>query len=320
MISYNKYDEDNKKPTIGMLLDIEHLYGEHEGRLGPVIITLCLCCVPILFYVYFSLFNYIPIWLFIPFEILFSIRVVMKVPGREGYRVNIFKRRLYDNYTPTAKLMNIKTIHPDGCVEYINGNVMYIVCCFNGTSDDEVKRSIQLRKLLTSLLGDFIFFFFLTNVNSSPALRAYYDKVQAFNRNESAENFVKIIDHSLRMVEDGSMVQCTIYCVKGKRSDWKDIKTQIDIACTSTNARVYKSISRVSDPVVINEVLNRDIDSVINIEDLLRRKYKTGDYDTSRVLAYDLPDDKVIIQGKKRQEPIIPEAPKSSFHVKYTGD
>ena len=39
--------EDKKeKPTIGMLLDIEHLYGEHEGRLGPVLLILCIAFKP----------------------------------------------------------------------------------------------------------------------------------------------------------------------------------------------------------------------------------------------------------------------------------
>lgn len=314
---FMKRDEDNKKPTIGMLLDVERLYGLHEGRSSPLLVTLLLCGAPPLLYVYFSLFKLIPLWIAIPVWVIYCARVIMIVPGREGYRVSIFKRRLYDNYIPTANLMQIKTIHPDGCVEYLNGNICYLVCCFNGTTDDELNRSYMLRKLLSSMLGDYLFDIYIHNLVDSPALRAYYDKVNSFARNASAENFIKIIDHSIGLVEDGSMVQCTIYCVKGKRSDWKDIKHQVDTACRSTSARVYKNIYRLDDPEAVNEILNRDIDSVVMVSELLRKKYKTGDYDTSKVLAYDLPEDKVILQGKNSQMPVIPAAPKSSFHVKF---
>lgn len=310
-------EENSKKPTIGMLLNINHFYGQSESRLGPVLITLCLCALPILLYVYFSLFKYIPIWIFIPFEIFFSIRIVMLIPGREGYRVDIFRRRLHDNYTPTAKLLNIKTIHEDGCIEYLNGNITYLVCCFNNTSADIVQRSVRLRRFLESLLGEFVFDIYIHNLNDSPALRNYYDKVQSFSRNDSAVNFVKIIDHSIKKTADNSMVQATIYAIKGTRSDWKDIKHQIDVACKSSNAKVYKSVSCISDEDVINDVLNRNIDSVININDLLRRKYQTGDYDTSKVIAYDLPEDKVVLQGKTREEVIIPKTSSNSFHVKF---
>ena len=310
-------EEKKEKPTIGMLLDIEHLYGEHESRMGPVLGTLCISAAPILFYVYFGLFNYIPIWLFIPIEIFIIIRAVMLILGRERYRVGIFKRQLFDSYTSTASLMNIKTIHPDGCVEYLNGQIMYMVCCFNGTTEDSLRRSVQLRKFLNTLLGDFIFDCYILNVTDFPALHDYYKKVKEFDRNESASNFVDIIDYNIDLVQNNSMVQCTVYVVKGRRSDWKDIKNQIDVAINSRTARVYKNVYRVSDPVVINELLNRDVDSIVNIEDLLRKKYRTGNYNTSKVLAYDLPDDKIIEQGRRAAKPVIKPSKPTGFHVAY---
>jgi len=193
-----------------------------------------------------------------------------------------------------------------------------MVCCFNGTTDDEIQRSIQLRKLLDNMFGDFEFDTYIHNVNDSPTLRAYYDTVSKFNKNVSARNFIDIIDHSIELTADNSMVLCTIYVIKGNRSDWKTIKSQIDSALGSRVARCYKSIYRVNDPKTINDILNRDIDSVINIEDLTRKKYATQQYDTSKVLAYDLPENKEIVQGRANKNPVIVErAPAGSFHVKY---
>lgn len=309
--------DEKEKPTIGMLLDIDHLYGEHEGRLAPWIWALALPGIPLLFYVYLGAFEVIPVWLFAPFCVFLLIRGIMLFPGRESYRMEVFRRQLHDEYTSTATLMNIKTIHPDGCIEYINGRIMYIVCCFNGTTDDEVARSVQLRKLLDSMFGDYEVDTYIHNLTDSPALRDYYNNVSAFEHNISAKNFISMIDHTLTITEDTSVVQCTIYCIKGTRSDWKQIKSQIDIAVGSRSARCYKNIYRVEEPDAINAILNRNIDSVINITELLRRKYATQNYDTSKVLAYDLPDDKEIIQGKASIKPVIPKQTKHSFHVQY---
>ena len=310
--------EDREKETIGMLLDIEHLYGEHEGRLGPFIATLAVSAAPILFYVYLGLFTRIPIWVFVPFEVIIIIRAIMIIPGREYYRKQLFLKQINSDYMNTAKLLNVNVIHPDGCLEYTSGKILYLVCCFNGTSDDEIQRSIQLRKFLENAIGEYEFDTYIQNVNDSPALREYYNKVSNFNKNLSARNFIHMIDHNIELTEDTSIVQCTIYAVKGYRSDWKDIKTQIDTALGSRVARCYKTVYRVSDPYVVNQILNRDIDSVINISDLTRRKYATQQYGTSKVLAYDLPDDKEIIQGRGAANPVIVDkAPKKSFHVSY---
>ena len=306
-----------EKPTIAMLLDTEHLYGISESRMGPLVTSLLIGGAPILLYVYFGLFMYIPVWLFIIFEVLFAIRVIMKIQGREGYRMQMFKRTLYDQYSEAASIMNIKTIHPDGCIEFNNGTILYLVASFNGTCEDEIARSIELRKFLTSMLGDYVADIYIQNVVMSDELRKYYDKVSKFGRNESAKNFIKIIDYTLSLTEDTSLVQCTIYALRGRRSDWKEMQHQLNTACKSITAKVYKTVYRVSDPDEINYILNTDIGTVISIGELLRNKYMTKDYGTSKVLAYDLDNSKVIEQGRSAVKPVLPEQTAAGFHVVY---
>ena len=53
----------------------------------------------------------------------------------------------------------------------------------------------------------------------------------------------------------------------------------------------------------------------MQIQELLRSKYATDDFGTSKVLAYDLPDDKEVIQGKEAVKPIIPKQTAHSFHT-----
>lgn len=311
---------DNENQTIGMLLDIANLHGEHEGRLGPLLITLCLSAAPILLYIYYQLFAVIPIWLFGIVWVFFTLRLIMKIQGREDHRVAAYKKQLNDDYTDAASMINL-TIHEDGCIEYLNGKIMYLVCCFNGTCENGVQRTVQLRKLLDSLIGDYDYDTYLQNITDAPALQAYYEKVCKFDRNASARNFISIIDHNIELAEETSLVMCTIYAIKGYKSDWKDIRNQIDLALGSRAARIYKTIYRVDNADDVNAILNRDIDTVINVSDLIRKKYATGQYDTSKVLAYDLPEDQVILQGKQAQRSVIDDTMSGAgFHTVYKED
>ncbi len=313
--------DDYDKETIGMMLDIEHLYGQHEGRMTPVVLTLCLISAPILVYIYFGAYMFFPIWAFVLIELFYAARIIMLIPGRERHRVKLYKKQINDDYTNTAELLNVMTIHPDGCIEYVNGKITYLVCCFNGTSENEIKRSIMLRKLLESMIGDFEFDTYIHNFTDSPSLRAYYDKVRKFERNESASNFVGIIDHNIDLTRDTSTVQCTIYAITGYRSDWKVIKNQIDTALSSNAVKCYKNVRRLDTEEAITAVLNRDVDSIINIPDLMRRKYSTSQYASSKVITYDLPKGAEVIQGRGAAEVVVRDvAPRKSFHVEFKED
>lgn len=307
-------NEEKEQPTIGMLLDVEHIYGGHESRMGPILIVLCVACIPPLIYVYYTMWTFFPLWLFILLDIFATVEAALIVIGKQPERVKKYKKQLYSDYSEPAKLMNIGTIHPDGCVEFVNGTIYYYVCCFNGTSDDDVRRSVQLRKLLANMIGDYEYDTYMFNIDDSPALRDYYKKVSSFNKSDAAVNFVHIIDHNLNLVENSSIVMCTVYAIKGTRSDWKDISNQIDTALGSRLARCYKTIYRLKDADAVNAILNRDADTVINVSELMRKKYATQNYGTSKVLAYDLPDDKVIIQGSSKVKPVVPEQTPHSFH------
>lgn len=309
-----KENDEREQATIGMLLDIEHLYGGHESRMGPIIAVIAIGCVPPLIYVYYAMWTFFPLWLFIILDVVLTIEAALIIPGKQKERVAKFKKQLYSDYSEPANLLNVKTIHPDGCVEFINGTIHYYVCCFNGTNDDDVRRSVQLRKLLANMIGDFEYDTYIVNIDDSPALRDYYKKVATFNKGDAAVNFVHIIDHNLDLVENSSIVLCTIYDIRGSRSDWKVMSNQIDTALGSRLARCYKTIHRVKSADEVNAILNRDSDTVINISDLLRKKYATQQYSTSKVLAYDLPDDKVIIQGGSNVKPVVPEHTPQSFH------
>ncbi len=308
--------QKGEKPTIGMLLDVQHFYGEHEKRMGPMIMTLLIGGAPILLYVYFGLFVYIPVWLFIIAELLFAVYIVLLIPGRQSYRVRIFRRRLFDNYTAAADMLGIKTIHPDGCIEYTNGQVTYLVVGLNGTTEDVVTHSIEMRKFMSILIGEFMFDLYIHNINTTPSLSAYYDKVHNMGHTEVASNFVDILDENRQQTENKSKVQCIIFAIRGRRSDWKDMAQQIDSALLSDAAKVFKTVYRVNSAEEVNSIINRDTDTYVAVSELLRLKHKTGQYDTSRVLTYDTPREKEITLNSSKTDSNSNDRARTDFHVR----
>lgn len=320
---------EKEKEKIPMLLDIEHFYGQSEGRLAPLVTTLIIIAAPVLLYVYFGLFTFIPLWAFIPVEIIVAIRVIMIIPGREAYRLRMFRRQLYDEYTSTANLINIRTIHSggytpkgstvsqDGLVEYMNGNIAYYVQAYNGTVSDDIQHTRNLRKFINQLCGEHPFDVYVMNMNTTMALNEYYKKITNFERNESADNFIKILDHNKERTENNSMLQTIIFCIKGQKSDWREMKVSIVNTLKSKDAKCFKSVKLLETEEEINAVINRNIDTVVNINDLLRRKYRNEEYGTSKVIKFDVTDNDVIQIGTPPKNTILPPTAANSFHVAY---
>ena len=124
----------NDDRKVSMLLDIDNFYGEHEGRLGPTLKFLLIGGAPLLLWVYTGFL--IPAFLFFPLWVVWLVRVGLITLGREKDRLVQFRKQINDDYASIYELLHIKTIHPDGCIEYVNGMVAYAVIAVNGTTYD----------------------------------------------------------------------------------------------------------------------------------------------------------------------------------------
>lgn len=274
-------------PKVAMLLDIDHFYGESEGRLGPIIIFLCIGLAPVLLYLYFGLYYFVPLWLFIQFNIIWFIRWAMIIPGDEKTRLANFKKQLNDVYAAMYELLRIRMIHPDGCIEYLNGEVAYMVVTYNATSSDDVKRSMQIRKFQSIMLDDRSYDINVQNITTMDALENRYEKVQFFTDAEVAQDFIDIIDHNINIVQTSSLLTRTIYYIKGRRSDWKIMSESIDAAINSNHAKVFKSVYKVTSKDEIEKILSRDVYGVVRFDDMIMKKYCTKEYHKSHVICYD---------------------------------
>lgn len=296
--------------TIAMLLDIDHFFGEHQGRLGPVLLFLCIGFAPLLFYIYYGLYTLIPIFIFASLFIIYLIRVAMIILGREKERLKHFRKRLHDIYSLTYNMVRIKTVHEDGGTEFVDGSIKYVIVTYNGSYEDRQVRSKQLKKFLNMSVGNFSYDIHIQNVIESQTLSNRYSKVKLFTDSDAARDFIDIIDHNRSTVHKSSLLTKTIIVIKGRRADWKEISTNIQTAIRSTSAKAFKTVYVVTDRGEIESILSRDIDGLIHLDEMLRKKYRTGNYYGSKVISYDNYDEVQKEAATTKEEQI-------GFHIKY---
>lgn len=290
-------DEDKEQPKVGMLLDPDNFNGEHEGRMGPLIKFLCIAGAPALVYAYFFL-GKLPLWLIIPIYVIYVIRVAMLTIGREKERVAQYKKQLNDEYASTYDLVTIKTLHPDGCCEYVGNKVAYFIVSTNKTSYDSIVWSQEVTKFLKMLTTKYEVDVYVQNITEVSALEERYSGVKLFTDASVARDVIDIIDHNRAQVYKNSLLTRTIYVVRGPRSEWEDIKKCCNSAVHSTTARIFKSVY-IADENQANDILSRDINGYVNLPELMQNKYCTHQYYGSKVLAF---DDEAVIEEKSEED------------------
>lgn len=273
----------NDNETIGMLLDIDHYYGESEGRLGPTIKFLVIGLGPILVWTYFGF--PLPVWLFWPAEVIWLVRVGLITLGREKERLIQYRRQLNDDYSSSEELLRIKTVHDDGCVEYINGRVSYFIVASNGTSYDPIARSKMLREFFSMFQRDFDIDLYLQNLTELKSLEERYSHVKLFTDEDAAKDFIDIIDHNRQLVYSGSRLTRIVIAVKAGKGYWTEVRDSCKQACFSGAAKAFKDVHVATRNEVL-DIINTDVRTYVGVDDILQRKYATHNYFGSRVLYF----------------------------------
>lgn len=282
----NQKQDDHK---IAMLLDIDNFYGEREGRLGPWLKFLVAAALPVLLYAYTGFV--IPAWLFWPFEVVFAVRMGLIFVGREKERLVQFRRQAADDFNSADELLYVRAIHPDGCIEYVNGMCAYCIIANNGTIYDDILHAKGVQDFM-SLFGDCDFDVYLQNITDVQSLEERYNNVKLFVDGDAAKDFIDIIDHNRKVVYSRSLLQRTVFVLKTRKAYFTDIRDAAKQAVYSATARVFKEV-HIATPEEVQELIDLDIHGVVNLDATLQKKYATHQYYGSRVLYFgDEPEQK----------------------------
>lgn len=290
------------KPKIQMLLDIENIFGESTRGLGQFVLTLLLILVPPLFIGWTSLYLFVPWQLLLVVCLFWAVRVTLIVMGRERQRLQNFKKQRDDAYALADSMSNVRTIHPQGCIEYVNGGVGFFVVTCNDSSGDVLAKSKQIDRFINLAVGKHPFDIYIQNINDTKALDNRYSKVTLFTDDEAAHAFMDIIDYNSKLVSSCSTLTRNILFVCGSKYQWKDILSDIETALNSEAARIFRLAYLVTDKEEIEDIISRDIDGCINLDEMLQKKYYTGDTHKSKIISYDFQDVKDYAEENRQKE------------------
>lgn len=286
---------EREQETINALLDVTKFSGEPSGRMMPTIVFIALAGVPIMGYLYFLL-GLMPIWLFAVIYLPYVVRMWLITVGDETTRLNQFKRQLYDVYSSTTDLMDIKQIHEDGMIEYTNGNVAYLVAAYNRDQSNQSQRALGISRIIRSF-QNYLFDIRMYNMEMEDELYRRYEGVKFFSDDvDAAADFLKIIDFNREYARNNSLVTVTVFNVYGRLNECKTLKEICISATKSTEAKIFRKII-VANKELVYKLLAEDMDTFVDVEEMQIQKYSDGEYYGSKVLGYD-----IVKQEKEEEE------------------
>lgn len=280
----------DERPKIQMLLDIENIFGESTRGLGQFILSLLLMLIPPIIIGYTSAYLFIPWQILVFICLVWAVRMLLVVMGHEHARVENFKRTRDDAFSMTNSMCNIRLIHPQGCVEYINGSIGFFVVTYNSTSTDVLAKSKMFDYFINTAVGKQPFDIYIQNINDTRELDNKYANVKLFGDDESARAFMEIIDYNSKVVEEESRLTRNILFIRGSKYQWKEVYANIQSALSSEPARIFRKCYLATDKDEIEEIISRDIDGCVDLYDLLQKKFYTGSKHGSKIISYDYKD------------------------------
>lgn len=285
-----KIDIHKNKPKITMLMDIENIFGESTRGFGIAILNLLVVLIPPLIIGYFMLYLYIPVWILVTICILWTIRVTLFISGREPQKMRAFKKQRENEFLESKDIMRIRTIHPNGCVEYINGEIIFIVEAYNNTPIDVLKKSKDFDQFLSILVGKNAFDVYMHNINDTDEIRDSYKNISRFEDTESAKQFTAILDHVRELVANNSTMIQMLFVVRASKYKWKQVQREVEIAVNSSSAAMFKRIKLVTNRDEIEIIISRDVNGNLPIDSMLRQAYSTGSDRGGYIISYDYKD------------------------------
>lgn len=112
------------KKTINVLSNIDHFMGEHEGRVGPVLVFLGISAAPALLYI-FMLQAVVPFRPMLVFEMLWTARMALYILGDEKRKIAQYRREREGVYKTADSMVRVSSVTKDGLIEYSDGGVAY---------------------------------------------------------------------------------------------------------------------------------------------------------------------------------------------------
>lgn len=282
-----------KKPNINTLLNVDNIFGTYESRVTPFILTILLGSIPLFIWLLFLQGTPIKLWMAIILTLLLTGRLALIFIGKEGEKMKSYSARRNDAYLESKDMINVTDII-DGLIMYTSGRVAYVVCGYlKGYLDDDVL-SVELEKFMDELDG-FDWDMNLYNItdellctNNLPNLRRYKDRNTILQRID----FYKFQDDWT--AKNTEMYQI-VFIVKARKYNWKHLRDKLKELVNSDIAKCFNEIF-IADTKEVIDIMSRDIETHVDLNEMLLNKVQDEEITGARVLFY---DDEDLVKAKE---------------------
>ena len=273
------------KENINTMLNIDNIFGEHEGHVLPIVLTLGCAAIPLFIWLFFLGHYGIPFWPVAVFDVLFTARMALILLGKEKEKIRFYQQQRKDEYKSADELIHTNYVHDDGLIEYDNGKVAYILTGYlKGYLTDD-KLSVDLESFMNELDHWGWDMYFHNTVDellcedTLPNLRKYTDDTIIRERIE----FYTYQDEWSRTHTGLYRISFLVYTGK---HNWKKLKAHMLELVSSEIATIFNELV-IADKHLAYDIFNRDICGYADINKMLVAKYDNSQYYSSRVMWYD---------------------------------
>lgn len=273
------------KENINTMLNIDNIFGEHEGHAMPIFLTMGCAAIPLFIWLFFLGHYGVPIWPVIVFDVLFTGRMGLILIGKEKEKLRFYLQQRSDEYKSADELIHINYIHDDGLIEYDNGMVAYIVTGYlQGYLTDD-KMSVDVESFMNELdhWGWDIYFHNTVDEllceDTLPNLSKYTD-------NEIIKDRIEFYTYQDEWSRTHTGLYRISFLVYTSKYNWKKLKSHMEELIGSDQARIFNEIE-IANKHLAYDILNRDICGYADINKMLVNKYDNTQFYASKVLWYD---------------------------------
>ena len=281
--------DQREKDTINILMNIDNFFGEHRGRLAPVLFFLGASGLPILV-IALLFWGKIPFWLLIVGGALWTGRMALYFLCHENEKLELFMQSLKDGYATVEDMVRITNRSSDGLIEYENGTVAYILSayCMTYAEDDEL--SIDMESFLNKL-KDYEFDITCQLVVNEFRLQDRLDRMSVYKQEDIVKERMNFYILQDEFCDANSELYRINFIVKTYKSNAKALRLKLDEIVKSSSSSVFKTIY-ICDKYQANDVLSRDVCTNVDLDKMLLQKYHSEEYYGSKVLYYgdDVPE------------------------------
>lgn len=285
------------KENINTLLNIDSVFGEYEGHVLPIIITIGLAAVPLLIWLFLLQGTFIKFWWVAIADVLWTGRWALIILGKEKEKMKFYDQQRADAYKSADELVHITYIHDDGLIEYDNGRVAYIISGYPKGYLTDDKLSVDMEHFMDELDNwDWDMYFHntvdeLLCENGLPNLARYTDK-------EVIQERIDFYAYQDEWSRTHTGLYRISFLVSAGKYNWKRLNAHLTELVTSEVALMFNEITILNHDGV-TDMLNRDICGFADVNKMLTAKYDNDNFYASRVMWY---DEEVPTELVKEQE------------------